>query len=255
MKKLPAFALISTVVFLIDLELASAQSFHLNSFITQDPVPTILFNPPPKDEKPDKTTGAGSRDERQCSQDTQNNFAQTLLPQPALQALVPNDNYGVTFSERPTLWVYIPETSAKQIVLSLKEEGIKHHSQIFLPITGISGIFGFKLGEESPPLEIGKSYQWAVVMVCGDQPSPNDPVTTAWIKRITPLQPLDDSLSWLEQAVWYGKQGIWYDALTALAQARQLQPNNSKLMKDWADFLSSVELKAIATEPLEPITD
>ncbi|NEO98261.1 MAG: DUF928 domain-containing protein [Symploca sp. SIO2E9] len=255
MKKLPAFALISILVLLIDLELASAQSFNLNSFITQDSIPTILFNPPQDDKKPDKTTGAGSRDDRQCPQDTQNDAAQTGSPQPPLQALVPPDNYGVTFSEHPTFWVYIPETSATQIVLSLKEEGIKPHWQVFLPITGVSGIFGFKLGEESQPLEIGKNYQWAVVMVCGDQPGPNDPVTTAWVRRVLRSQQLDDSLNWLEQAVWYGKQGIWYDALTALAQARQLQPNNSKLMRDWAEFLSSVELKAIATEPLEPITD
>lgn len=255
MNKLPVFALISIVSLLIDTELAIAQSFNLNSFVTQDSTGTIFFNPPPDDEKPDKTTGAGSRNDRQCSQDAQNYSAQTPSSQPALQALVPTDNYGLTFSERPTFWVYIPNTSAKQIVLSIKEEGIKHHSQIFLPNTGVSGIIGLKLGESSQPLEIGKNYQWAVVMVCGDKPNPNDPVITAWVKRVAQSQQLDSSLNLLEQAILYGKKGMWYDLLTTLAQARQLQPEDSKLIISWAELLSSVELKAIATKPLQPIAD
>lgn len=255
MNKLPVFALISIVSLLIDTELAIAQSFNLNSFVTQDSIPTILFNPPPDEEQPDKTTGAGSRDDRQCSQDAQNYSAQTESQQPALQALVPKDNYGLTFSERPTFWVYIPKTSAKQIVLSIKEEGIKHHAQIFLPITGVSGIIGLTPSEDSKSLEIGKNYQWAVVMVCGDQPSPNDPVITAWVKRVAQSQQIDSSLNLLEQAIRYGKKGMWYDALTALAQARQLQPEDSKLIRSWAELLSSVELKAIATKPLQPIAN
>lgn len=99
-------------------------------------------------------------------------------------ALVPTTNYGWTLEERPTFWVYLPQTSAKQVVLSLKEEGIQHHSQTFLPITGALGIIGIKPSDESPALEVGKNYQWAVVLVCGERPSPNDPAIASVVRRV-----------------------------------------------------------------------
>jgi hypothetical protein len=164
--------------------------------------------------------------------------------------LVPTTNTGLTVAERPTFWVYLPKTSAKQVVLSIREEGTKHHSQTFFPITGASGIISLQPSENSPPLEAGKTYQWAVVLICGERPSPNDPAIASWVRRVAPPQPTNQGTA-LAQAAWYGERGIWYDALDSLAEARRTQSHNQALTGIWTEFLNSAGLEAISTQPLQ----
>jgi hypothetical protein len=164
-------------------------------------------------------------------------------------SLVPTTNFGLTTAERPNFSIYLPATSATQVVLSIKEEGGTHHSQTLVPITGTSGIISLQPNPDSPPLEVGKTYQWAVVLVCGERPSPNDPAIASWVRRIAPPQPTNQGTA-LEQAAWYGEQSIWYDALNSLVEVRRSQPDNQDLINIWADFLSSGGLKEISTEPL-----
>lgn len=199
----------------------------------------VLFKPPPEDQQPKDTQGAASRHGGQCSQDaTPTSLADASSNQMSLKPLVPSSGFGLTLAERPLLWIDLPETSAKQVVLILKEEGKIHHSQTVIPITGQSGVISLQPSADEPPLEVGKAYLWAVVLLCGDRPSPNDPTITAWVRRINVSEPLKQG-SFLEQAAWYGERGIWYEALTTLAQERQLQPNNQVLMGVWSDFLKS----------------
>ncbi|NES81950.1 MAG: DUF928 domain-containing protein [Moorea sp. SIO2B7] len=216
---------------------------------THSKLPRVFFNPPSDDKKPTKTSGAGSRD-GQCSQNaiptTEANSSST---QGYLMSLVPTTNFGLTIAEHPTLWIYLPETSARQLVLSIMEQGTKHHSQTFVSITGDSGIISLQPSPDSPSLEIGKAYELVVMLVCEQRPSLNDPRISSWISRISLPQPKNQGTV-LEQAAWYAEQGIWYDALDTLVQARRSQPNNQDLMNIWAEFLDSGGLKEIATEPL-----
>ncbi len=205
----------------------------------------VLFKPPPKDKKPERTEGAGSRHGGQCPQDVTLSTTET----PSLMALVPKTNTGLILAERPTFWVYLPKTSARQLVLSIREEGTTHHSQTFVPITGGSGIISLQPNHDSPPLEVGKSYQWAVVLVCGERPSPNSPVIASWVRRVALPQPQPQGKA-LEQAAWHASRGIWYDALEFLAQAQRAQPDNNELLRIWTEFLKSQGLGAITTEPL-----
>ncbi len=214
----------------------------------QFPNPVILFTPPPQEGAPGATRGAGSRDNQQCSQDSSSTSQAT--GKPSLTALVPSDHIGLTWSERPTFWVYVPQTSAQQVVLSIKQ-GNQFHSQRFVPLTGKPGIMGIQSAEDSPPLEIGKTYQWAIVLVCGDRPSPNDPVVSAWVRREQPTQQLNLQTA-LQRAAKYSEHGVWYDALTTLAEAKRSQPNDSALSETWMSFLMqpTVRMNAIAAEPL-----
>ena len=242
--------LITTGLLLLGTAPTIAQPTTNPSTRTHRTITRVLFKPPPEEMKPKRTRGAGSRHDGQCSQDaTPANLANAPSTQSSLMPVVPTSNLGLTIAERPTLWIYLPETSAKQVVLSIREEGITHHSQTFVPITGASGIIRLQQNHDSPPLEVGKTYQWAVVLVCGERPSPNDPAIASWVRRVALSEPRNQG-STLEQAAWYGKQGIWYDALTSLVQARRSQPNNQDLISIWAEFLESGALKAIATEPL-----
>ena len=217
----------------------------------QNSIKQIFFKPP-DDEEPPPTRGAGSRNDRHCPQDAPTNSGDSVAIPVGLTALVPNNQEGLTWAEHPTVWIYLPETSARQMVLSIRAEGSQPHFQQFISITGDPGVVGISLDESAPILEVERAYQWAVVLVCGDRPNPNDPFVTAWVRRVTPSESFKPQHSALEQAALLGEQGIWYDTLTALAEMRRSQPLNPRLTEIWADFLAqpTVGLGAIANEPV-----
>jgi hypothetical protein len=156
---------------------------------------------------------------------------------------------GLTLAERPSFWVYLPSTNAKQVVLSLKEEGMKPHSQTFFQVQSAPGLQRLTIPLNAPPLILDKTYQVGVVLVCGKRPGPNDPMITAWVRRVAHPDAIKKGTP-LEQAAWYGEQGIWYDALSALAQAQQSSPADQDLKGIWVDFLRSGGLEPISTEIL-----
>jgi len=225
-----------------------AQTTSNTSSTSSRTLTRVLFKPPPEEKKPDQTRGAGSRNDGQCMNDaTLTNLANFSSNQTSMIPVVPSSDLGLTLAARPKFWIYLPETSAEQVVLSIREEGINHHSQTFVPIQGQSGIMSLQPPADAPPLEVGKAYQWAVVLVCGGRPSPNDPAIASWVRRVSLSEPSNQG-SALAQAAWYGEQGIWYDALAALAEAKRSQPNHQELTEIWTDFLESGGVKPPATE-------
>jgi hypothetical protein len=221
----------------------------------------VLFRPPANDRRPLRTVGAGSRG-GQCSQDLtaasspssiSNKLPLLALVPPGNVGLtvadVPSSNVGLTVAERPTFWMYLPQTSAKKVVLTLQSEDNSSHFQWSFPVPSAAGIVSLQPPANAPPLKIGQTYQWAVVLVCGERPSPNDPAIAAWVKRVSPAQSIPQSTA-LSQAAWYGEQGLWYDMLTALGKELRSQPTNPDLTDIWANVLKSEGLEIVAMEPL-----
>jgi hypothetical protein len=54
----------------------------------------------------------------------------------------------------------------------------------------------------------------------------------------------------LQQVAIYASNGIWYEALTTLAQLRQNSPQDATLQQEWQDLLIFVGLNDIAAKPL-----
>lgn len=236
--------LFSVGLLLIGTEPIMAQpTTNLNNSITQ-----VSFKPPPDEGMPDKTASAGSRG--RCAQDA---IQVSTVKQFSLMALVPSSNHGLTVADRPTFFIALPKTSAKQVILSIKENGTQHHSQTPLSIKDSPGIMSLQPSENSPPLVVGKKYQWSVVLVCGEKPGPNDPAVASWVSRIEPSQVMPSGLqkeNALAQAIWYGERGLWYDTLTALVAARRSQPESQVMSDIWTNFLASVGLSDISSEPI-----
>lgn len=217
---------------------------------TNHSIPTVSFKPPPDEPKPDRTSGAGSRQDNQCFQDASS--VSTIL-EDSLTPLVPISNYGLTVTGRPTFLIALSKTSAKQLILSIKENGTIHHSQTVLSLKDSSGIISISPSENSPPLEIGKEYRWSVVLVCGEKPRPDDPAIASWVRRVAPPQAIPSKLdkeNVLIQAKWYGEQGLWYDALLAIVKAKRSQPESEEMTKIWSNFLASVGLQEVSSKPL-----
>ncbi|MBR8831471.1 MAG: hypothetical protein N5P05_000957 [Chroococcopsis gigantea SAG 12.99] len=205
----------------------------------------VSFKPPADEGVPNRTKGLGSRGGK-CPLDG--------ADQSQMKALVPASNVGLTISSNPTFWVYLPKTYAKRMVLSIMEiqdnGAEKHLSQNFLTVPEASGVIGLTPNPDTPPLEVGKTYKWAVTLICGEKQNiTRDPRAVAIVHRVV-APSLNGPEEALGRAVWYGDRGIWYDALSSLAQARREQPHNSALTKTWTDFLDSAGLEGSATKDL-----
>jgi Domain of Unknown Function (DUF928) len=210
----------------------------------------VLFKPSSKYHRPLRTVGAGSRGS-QCPQDLAAEPISSRVSNPLpLMALVPPNNAGLTMAERPTFWMYLPQTSAKQLALSLQTEDASSLSHWFFPMPSTPGVVSLQLPADASPLKIGESYQWAVVLVCGDRPSPNDPAIAAWVTRVAPSQSIPPSTV-LDRVSWHGEQGLWYDMLTALGQELRSKSTQSDLTDVWANVLKSEGLETATLDPLQ----
>ena len=215
----------------------------------------VRFKPPLNDKQPESSLSGGSRGDR-CFQDVsmQNVSIQTpdqyVSTSSSFIPITPSSNFGQTIAEYPLLWVYLPKTSANKVVLSIKGEDQTHHSQTIIHLDGRFGLVSLQPNLDSSPLEIGKNYLWSVVLVCGDTPSPNDPGVASWVRRIAVSDQINENNA-LEEAYWYAEQGLWYDALSSLAQSRRSQPNNQDLIDIWAEFLESGGVEGIPTAPFQ----
>ncbi|MEO1373893.1 MAG: DUF928 domain-containing protein [Cyanobacteria bacterium J06635_10] len=184
---------------------------------------------PPGDPEPKDTKGSGSRDGNKCSTNEQK-----------IKALMPKRNYGLTFQKLPKIFIRLPQTKAKQIMLSFRSEDGKYYQRAFLPITE-RGIVSFNLPQEKPSLSIGKNYQWSLVVVCGDTIQPDDPTFQGWVQRVEKTSQIDRELAGktaialpmpqrhIAKAKWYASRGYWYEMLSEIEEARKNEPENLQL--------------------------
>lgn len=202
---------------------------------------------PPKGSAPRVTRGAASRGSLLCTQTPTDPIRQMV-------SLVPvGSGPNLTIAERPSFFVYIPQTSAKQAFFSLKDEigQQSYHTTVTLPAQ--AGVIRVELPDTVAPLIVGKSYQWGLAVLCSGKLRPDSPAINGWVQR-TELDPkLATQLqaaSAMERVVLYSSNGIWYDAVTALAQLRQQRPQDQDLASAWKQILDSVGLEAVSSASL-----
>lgn len=207
---------------------------------------SIIFIPP-RGGAPKDTRGTASRGDSNCSENSTDRVQR-------LMALAPNGSHnGFTLSERPTLFVYVPPTSARQALFAVKDETGKLHYQSILPLTGDEGAIGLTLPPTAPPLEINKRYQWGFAILCSGQLKPDSPFVSIWIQRTQQNPNLTSQLqrsSEIERAALYASNGVWYDMLKTLAELKQQHPQDKSLAATWERLLESVGLSEISSKPL-----
>ncbi|HIK54470.1 MAG TPA: DUF928 domain-containing protein [Synechococcales cyanobacterium M55_K2018_004] len=155
-----------------------------------------------------------------------------------------------TVSARPVLFVYIPRTTAKQASLIFSQEDRANiESRITLP--GRPGVIGITLPVE---LQVGKPYHWSLALVCDEEGTSTDPAfIEGWLQR----QALDPALARTiertaqrDRPALFARSGYWQDTLTALATLHLENPADASLRADWASLMQSVNLTALANEPV-----
>lgn len=203
---------------------------------------SVTFPPTENVGAPSRTAGAGKRSPT-CV--TQGNMP--------LTALTPSNNVAVTVSANPTLFWYIPETKAKSAELVVTDEEGNEVYQTTFAITDNPGVMKLSL-PATVALETGKDYKWMFALICQLTDRSKDEFVQGVLKRTelsadqkTKLAAVKEPL---KQAEVYAGAKIWQETLTLLAQLRYDRPNDSKIADAWRELLNSVELTAIAREPL-----
>ncbi|MBH8561881.1 DUF928 domain-containing protein [Nostoc sp. CENA67] len=190
------------------------------------------------------------------------------LVNPPLTALVPFTQepnstanvWGLTTEANPTFWVYTPYSKdsvtkdcafTTEFVLQDEDSNLIYNKAIAL--SAQPGVISISLPANAPSLEIGKQYHWFLIINCdSNQPSPPTYIEGV-IQRINLKPEIAQKLKSAtpqQQFTIYVQNGIWYNALTTLAQLRQQNPQDAALKIEWKNLLSSIHLDDIADKPI-----
>ncbi len=219
--------------------------------------------------RPPRSGAPGNREAGAARSDTCASTASSN----GLTALLPSSNLGLTTRAYPTFFAYIPPNNAKQAEFRLLEEGTNKPvfiGQIPLPQAGTTNsayqhkasVVSMSLPKSAVPagLQVGKSYLWALMVVCNPKNRAEDIVVTGVVQRVGDdyIKTLDPDIkqklnrvnqaSPQEKLSIYGSAGIWNDVLADTAAL--MQKNPATYGKDWKDLLSDQGLGAIATVPI-----
>ncbi|MBW4578394.1 MAG: DUF928 domain-containing protein [Tildeniella nuda ZEHNDER 1965/U140] len=169
-----------------------------------------------------------------------------------LTVLVPSSKIGLTTESHPTVFLYLPKTTAQaaEFVLKDVDDNDVYRTPIVLP--GKPGVVSFRLPADAAPLEVGKDYQWFFNVVCQPNDRLRDDFVTAWIQRIEPNQSLTSALKTAvprKRPNIYAQAGIWQDTLTTLSELRRTNPTDRTLTNEWSALLKSVGLGQIPGDP------
>lgn len=163
---------------------------------------------------------------------------------------------GLTTSERPTFWFYVPYTqdltASAEFILQDSAGNDIYRNAIALPPK--PGVISVSLPSNAS-LQVGKTYRWYLKVRCNQQQTASVPIYVEGdIQRVNldsrVMQQLEAAVDPRQKVVIYAEEGIWFDSLTMLAQLRQKNPNDASVAWDWQSLLQSVNLDNVATAPL-----
>lgn len=170
-----------------------------------------------------------------------------------LVALMPEKKFGLTFKERPTFFWKVAKSKAQtaEFILLDDNDDLVYETNITLPKQ--QGIFAFTLPPESPALEVGKQYHWYLSVDCGSEETFDTITVEGWVERIKPNLAMRMKLNKSEpkyRSKIYAEAGIWHEAIADVAQQRCNSPDDSNVMLNWNQLLTSVGLSQVVSEPL-----
>lgn len=197
---------------------------------------------PPDVTAPSNRQGGTHRGEGQCP------AGLSITP------LVPTSNIGLTLTDSPTFFVYVPPTDAQIefTLLSEKEDELIYETAFKVDKPGIVGV-RVPSGDKTKSLEAGKRYVWSFSMICDPQDRSADLVVKGWVQRVEKQANIQSDLQKsdpIAKIKVYAENGIWYETLTALAELRSQTPSDSILTAEWNKLLNSQGLDSVATKPL-----
>lgn len=199
------------------------------------PQADAVFVPPTGDRQSDSSAGGTRRLVQRCRQDPPERLG--------LTALAPENYVGLTVQEQPVVFVYVPETSAQQLYVSLKAlDGEERYEEI-VSLQTSSAVMALRLPLEQEQLPQEQTYRWGVGLLCASGQT-DMPWDYGYIRRVEGEATLPSEVS-AERLRALGAQGLWYDTVATVMQAHQrpqLQ-GQTVFQKAWVQLLSWAELE------------
>jgi hypothetical protein len=163
--------------------------------------------------------------------------------------------WGQTTEEHPSWFFYVPYSKdssyAVEFVLQDQDSNEIYQKAIALPEK--PGVIRVSLPTTSPALALNKQYRWFFTVNC-DREKNSPPTFLEGVIQRVELNPTTvkelQTTELLKRYAIYAQNGIWYEALTILAQLRQKNPKDAALQAEWRNLLGSIRLNDIAAEPI-----
>ncbi|WP_017652590.1 DUF928 domain-containing protein [Fortiea contorta] len=224
----------------------------------------VKFVPPPP---PDRGAAGdrGGAASRGCGNNNQSLMAivpvyeQTINQQPG-QTVSVTKVWGLTTSEHPSFWFFVPYniSAIASTEFILKDESQKSSKTIYKTTVAsppTPGIINIRLPSNIPPLQTEKMYRWffKLKVKCDTQQTEQLQYAEGWIQRMKPNSSLAELLPQTtpqQQIGLYAENGIWYDALSTLAELRLAKPQDPTLTAQWTSLLNSAGLENLVSQPL-----
>lgn len=202
-------------------------------FPASPPSVSLEFPAGPRRSAPRSTAGGGIRG---------NLYPCTAKDETPFTALHPSDQLSTTTLGNPTLFVYVPPTTATaaQFTLSSPVGDKVYETAITLPSQ--SGVMRLPL-PDTITLATATPYRWRLVMLCGSE----EEMVRGQILRVELGPEVKSAIATaqgLQKAELYAQSEVWLDTLMTLAA------DYSQHRADWRELLTSVGLGAIADQPL-----
>ncbi|MEH2182651.1 DUF928 domain-containing protein [Nostoc sp.] len=163
--------------------------------------------------------------------------------------------WGQTTVEHPSWFFYVPYTKDSpyivEFVLQDPDANKVYKKAIALPDK--PGIVRVSLPSTAPGLAVGQQYRWFFTINCDKQQNAPPTFVEGVIKRVNLSQATVKQLETaepLKRYAIYAQNGIWYEALTTLAELRQKNPQDPALKAEWRNLLGSIRLDDVAEEPI-----
>ncbi len=188
------------------------------------------------------TTSSGVRG--QCAQATQGAIPLTALL-PATTA-----HPGQTQAAYPTLWFYLPETTATTADFWLLDENEQLVYELEFELTGQVGLIALPLDrmEGMPALEPDQRYTWYFALVCDPQDRGVDIYVNGPLERL-PLPPAQaarlEGLDPYQRALAYAELGLWQDLVAQVAELYRQAPEDGNLAGLWSQVLREAGLEEL----------
>ncbi|WP_448573058.1 DUF928 domain-containing protein [Trichothermofontia sp.] len=194
---------------------------------------SLQFPAGPRRSAPRSTAGGGIRG---------NLHPCTAKDETPFTALQPADQLSTTTLGNPTLFVYVPPSTATKAQLTLNTPTGEKLYETEMALPSQPGVMRLPL-PETIALEMGTTYRWRLVMLCGSE----EEMVRGRIQRVDLSPEVKSAIATaqgLKKAELYAQSAVWLDTLMILAA------DYPQHQRDWRELLTSVGLEAIAAQPL-----
>lgn len=168
--------------------------------------------------------------------------------------------WGMTTEAYPTFLFYVPVAMNAKTPMQftlLDNEGNKVYSQSIAPSLTPVGIIHITIPKTSSGLQVKQSYRWGLSIDCDPQNRKETVSVRGMIYRTALATESRMQLESLKEpsdrAIFYAKQGIWFDALTTLAkQSSPWETPDPRVVEAWSTLLKQGNLSDVETGAIVP---